>query len=193
MNVRIGITGGIGSGKSFVCKQLHTRGIDVYDCDNAAKRLIRNSPDIRRQLSNLIGANIYTDGELNKPLMREFLLKSEDNARAIDQIVHPAVAEDFAASNYQWMECAILFESGFNRLVDYTVLVSAPLEVRINRMMNRDSISRKKAIEWIDRQWDENRIRQYCDFEIVNDGTADLNKQIDKLLDNIKQLINSKK
>ena len=99
--MKIGITGGIGSGKSYVCKRLAARGIEVYDCDSAAKRLIRTSDSIRRQLTELIGEDAYMGDTLNKAAVARFLLASERNAQAIDRIVHPAVFQDFEESGMQ--------------------------------------------------------------------------------------------
>ena len=111
--MRIGIAGGIGSGKSYVCALIRQRGFEVYDCDSAAKRLIRTDPDIRRQLTALIGPDTYTaEGQLNKAVVARFLLASDANAAAIDAIVHPAVFRDFEASGLQWLESAIMYESG---------------------------------------------------------------------------------
>ena len=95
--MKIGIAGGIGSGKSYICRSLRQRGYEVYDCDAAAKRLIRTSPDIRRELTALIGPDTYDaeTGEFNKAAVARFLLASESNAKAIDAIVHPAVFRDF--------------------------------------------------------------------------------------------------
>ena len=179
---RIAITGGIGSGKSYVCRLLQRRGIDVYDCDAAAKRLMRCSPDLRQQLTQLIGPDTYIGDQLNKAAVAQFLLSSDDHAHAIDAIVHPAVAADFLASGKRWMECAILFESGFDRLVDHIIVVTAPQVVRVNRIMQRDGISREKALEWMNRQLPQDEVRRRCQFEIVNDGEADLEKQIERLL-----------
>ena len=187
--MKIGITGGIGSGKSYVCRLLEQRGYAVYDCDSAAKRLIRSSPFIRRRLTALIGPETYfkESGEyiLNKKAVAEFLLKSEDNARAIDRIVHPAVFHDFIESGMEWMESAIIYESGIHRLVDRVIVVTAPQELRIQRVMARDKISREKVLEWMGRQWPQEDIRQRADFEIVNDGLADLNQQLDEILKEI--------
>ena len=186
--MKIGITGGIGSGKSYVCKLLAARGITVYDCDAAAKRLMRTSPTLRRQLTELIGTNTYQpDGMLNKAVVAQFLLASEQNAKAIDAIVHPAVFRDFIESGVDWMESAILYESGINRLVDRVLVVTAPEPVRIRRIMQRDGISAGKAREWIDRQWPQDRIRALADYEIVNDGETDLPSQVDSLLARINQ------
>ena len=140
--MKIAITGGIGSGKSYVCRQLAERGIRVYDCDAAAKRLMRTSPELQKQLKLLVGEDVYEDGQLVKPVMARFLLASEENQKAVNGIVHPAVADDFRASGYKWMECAILFESGFDHLVDRVICVTAPEEVRIQRVMDRDGLSR---------------------------------------------------
>lgn len=173
--MKIGITGGIGSGKSYVCKLLAQRGIDVYDCDAAAKRLIRTSPRLRQQLKALIGS-------LDKADISRFLLASEENQQAVNAIVHPAVFQDFEESNMQWMESAILFESGADKLVDRVIVVTAPEEVRIQRVMQRDGITREKALQWIARQWPQEQVKPRADFEIVNDGQLDLNSQIEELL-----------
>lgn len=183
--MKIAITGGIGSGKSYICRLLNNRGIDIYDCDSAAKRLIRSSIDIRQRLTDLIGNETYIDGKLNKAAVAEFLLASETNAKAIDSIVHPAVADDFEKSGMEWMECAILYESGFDRLVDKVIAVTAPINVRIDRITSRDGISKSKAMEWIDRQMDQEDVARRADFTIINDGTKELNKQIDNIINNI--------
>ena len=173
--MKTGITGGIGSGKSYVCKLLAQRGIEVYDCDAAAKRLIRTSPRLRQQLKALIGS-------LDKAAISRFLLASEENQQAVNAIVHPAVFQDFEESDMLWMESAILFESGADKLVDRVVVVTAPEEIRIERVMQRDGITREKALQWIARQWPQEQVKARADFEIINDGQADLNSQIERLL-----------
>ena len=180
--MKIGITGGIGSGKSYVCQRLKAHGIDVYDCDAAAKRLIRTSTTIRQQLTALIGPEVYIGDQLDKAVVAHFLLESEANAKAIDQIVHPAVFRDFEESGMEWMESAILYESGINQLVDRVIVVTAPEEVRIQRVMQRDGISREKTLQWIQRQWPQEEVRQRADYEIINDGKADIDEQIARLL-----------
>ena len=181
--MKIGITGGIGSGKSYVCNLLQQQGYAVYDCDSAAKRLINTSPEIRQGLTKLIGPNTYLDdGRLNKGAVAEFLLASEDNAHAIDHIVHPAVFDDFVKSGMEWMESAIIFESGIYRLVDRVIVVTAPEEVRIQRVIQRDGISREKVKEWMGRQLPQEVVRLLANFEIVNDGQTDLNKQLNNII-----------
>ena len=185
--MKIGITGGIGSGKSYICQRLKTRGIEVYDCDSAAKRLIRTSDSIRGQLTQLIGEDAYIGESLNKVAVARFLLASESNAQAIDHIVHPAVFQDFMDSGMQWMESAILYESGINKLVDRVIVVTAPLEIRIQRVMQRDGITRENVEQWMQRQWSQEEVRKRADYEIVNDGIADIDAQIDIILEKIKE------
>ncbi len=180
--MKIGITGGIGSGKSYICQQLKERGFQVYDCDAAAKRLIHTSPEIKRKLTNLVGTDAYIDGKLNKAAIAQFLLRSEASAKAIDNIVHPAVFQDFEESGMQWMESAIMYESGIYRLVDKVIVVTAPQEVRIQRVMLRDHISRNEVLQWMQRQWPQEEIVKRADYEIINDGIADINTQIDNII-----------
>lgn len=183
--MKIGITGGIGSGKSYVCKLLAARGIVVYDCDAAAKRLMHGSETLRSRLIALIGPDTYVGGRLNKAVVTQFLLASERNAKAVDAIVHPAVFRDFEESGLLWMESAIMFESGADRLVDRVVVVTAPEEVRIGRIMQRDGISREKALDWIHKQWPQDEVRRRADYEIVNDGQTPLEPQIEQLIKNL--------
>ena len=191
---RIAITGGIGSGKSYVCRLLSEQGVDVYDCDSAAKRLMRTSPELHRQLTDLIGPEAYMpvapgqynpDYVLNKAAVAQFLLASEENARAIDAIVHPAVERDFLASGMAWIESAILFQAGFDRLVDWVVVVTAPQEVRLQRVMARDGISRQKALDWMNRQWPQEEVLRRADYEIINDGVQPVLPQIERIINQI--------
>ncbi len=196
----IAITGGIGSGKSYVCRLLEQRGISVYDCDAAAKRLMRTSPTLHRQLTELIGPEAYESHEaqkphaphefiLNKAAVARFLLASAENAQAIDDIVHPAVAADFLQSGKEWLESAILFQSGFDRRVhfDAIVCVTAPDEVRIRRIMLRDDISRERAAQWLAGQWPQEEVLSRSDYEIVNDGQQPLQPQIETIIEKIKE------
>lgn len=190
--MKIAITGGIGSGKSYVCRMLERRGIMVYDCDAAAKRLMRTSAELRRRLKALVGERVYSaDGRLQKRVLAEFLLASEANKQALNDVVHPAVAADYIASGMTWLESAILFESGFDRRVkfDLVVCVTAPRDIRISRIMSRDNITAEKAAEWIDAQMPQEKVAHMSGFRIVNDGTADIESQIDRLFE-VKKLAN---
>ncbi|MDD7317495.1 MAG: dephospho-CoA kinase [Prevotella sp.] len=178
--MKTAITGGIGSGKSYVCQILRQQGIDIYDCDSAAKRLMRTSDELKEQLKRLVGDSVYIDGQLNKPFLVQFLLAGEENKRAVNGIVHPAVARDFEASGKEWMECAILFESGFYHLVDRIICVSAPRELRISRIMERDGITRSKAEEWIGIQMSQEEVEKRSHIVINNDGSP-LSPQLEKI------------
>jgi dephospho-CoA kinase len=183
--VKVAVTGGIGSGKSYVCRLIERRGIHVYDCDSAAKRIMASSDEIKAALCRVVGDDVLSEGRIDKAVLASYLLKSEKNAQQINRIVHPAVAEDFISSGYSWMECAILFSSGFDKLVDKVVCVTAPLEVRVDRIVRRDNISRDNALEWIGRQMPQEKVKTLSDYEIVNDGVMDVDIQIDKILASI--------
>lgn len=183
--MKIAITGGIGSGKSFVCRELQRRGIDVYDCDAAAKRLMRSDVELQQRLRRLVGEDVYSaDGTLQKPVLARFLLASEANKLAINDVVHPAVARDFEQSSFDWLESAILFESGFIHRThfDKVVCVTAPEQVRVERVMARDHIDRSKALAWIHTQMSQQDIVSRSDYEIVNDGPSDVAEQVERLL-----------
>ena len=186
----IAITGGIGSGKSYVCQLLEKRGIKVYDCDAAAKRLMRTSATLRQQLRQLVGPQVYRGCILQKRVLAEFLLASEANKQAVNEIVHPAVALDFIESDYQWLESAILFDSGFHRRVPFSfvVCVSAPEAVRVRRIMARDGISEAKALEWIHRQMPQEQVEGLSNFVIHNDGVMQLEPQVDHLIHQLDSL-----
>ncbi len=185
--MKIAITGGIGSGKSFVCHLLSNRGIDVYDCEREAKRLMDSSWDIRRQLTSLVGKDVYAENRLNKAVLASFLLLSEENKQAVNNIVHPAVANDFLQTGLEWLESAILFDSGFHRRIafDHVVCVTASLETRLERIMQRDSIARKRAMEWIGSQMPQEKVVERSDFEIVNDYHQNLDEQINQIIHTI--------
>ena len=185
--MRIAITGGIGAGKSYVCTLLRAHGIEVYDCDSAAKRLMATSALIRERLQQLVGPAVYSRGTLQKAVLAAYLLQSEQHKQAVNDIVHPAVAADFISSGLTWLESAILFDSGFDRRVrfDRVVCVTAPRYIRVQRIMARDNISESRALEWINRHIPQERMRQQSDYEIVNDGVCDLDSQINNILNRL--------
>lgn len=185
--MKIAITGGIGSGKSFVCRLLETRGIRIYDCDEGAKRVMRSNDEVIDQLCRLVGKHVYKGRVLQKPVLAQFLLQSEAHKQAVNEIVHPAVARDFEQSGLDWLESAILFESGFDKRVhfDKVVAITCPDAIRRARIMERDHIGEEKAQQWIDAQMPQEIVMRKADFIIQNDGQANLMAQIDKLLGQI--------
>lgn len=170
------VTGGIASGKSWFCDKLRSHGNEVYSCDDAAKRIIRTNPDVRRELTALVGAKLYAeDGSLNKKALATYLTASTDNAARVNAIVHPRVAEDYKAwlqaqtTPHTFMECALLFESGFDRLVDRTIFIAAREATRIKRLMHRDHITAEQARRWMALQMPEEEKRRRADVIIPND------------------------
>ena len=180
--IRYAITGGIGCGKSYVCRLLEERGIHVYDCDAGAKHVMRTDKTLQQRLSKAVGKEVFPDGKLDKAVLAQYLLASEENNNIVNSIVHPAVADDFLHSGMLWMESAILFEAGFQKYVDKVICVSAPVEVRVQRIMQRDGISREKALEWINRQMPQEEKERLSDYIVINDGIQPIEPQLSMII-----------
>lgn len=175
----IAITGGIGSGKSHICHRLEQLGYPVFYCDPVAKELIRHDPQVRHRLTALVGSDLYdASGRLVKSVLAKWLCLGHEHAARVDAIVHPCVADKFQewtaarrAEGHEraFMECALLFESGFNRLVDRTALVLASEETRIRRVMARDSLTRNEALRWMALQMPEEEKRRRADLLVCNE------------------------
>lgn len=204
MAIKIGVTGGIGSGKSIISKLLELMGIPVYVADTEAKRLTNTDPVIRRELCALFGENIFNEEGLNRPLLASYLFGCPAHAKYINGIIHPQVKEDFrrwvdANSSYPivGMESAILIESGFNSEVDVIVMVYAPMEVRIQRVLKRDNSSRELVMKRIESQMNDEDKRRQAEFVIVNDDEMPVIPQVLELISflskNIDYLCPSKK
>lgn len=194
--IRLGITGGIGSGKSYVSDILTRRfGIPVYNCDVEAKRLNIQSDEIRQALTQLVGPDVYApDGTLRKSVLAAYLFASADHARQVNAIVHPIVARDFQAwaqaqqdsgTPIVAMESAILFESGFDHLVDHTLCVTAPRELCLQRAMQRDGATRQAIEQRMAQQMDDEERRNKAHHTILNDG-SEIDNQINEILKKIK-------
>jgi len=174
--VVLGITGGIGSGKSYVSSLLRVNlNVPVYDCDTEAKRLMNEDKGIQQQLMKLVGAHVYTDGKLQKKVLADYLFADQQHAQSVNAIVHPAVRADFGKwikrqnTDVVAIESAILYESGFDTLVDKVLFVNAPMELRIQRVMQRDGSSRQQVEARIGMQRSEEQ-RKKADFVIENEG-----------------------
>lgn len=189
--LKIGLTGGIGSGKSYVSGFLRKHNIPVFDSDTEAKMLMESNSYIISSLKKLLGEEAYKNGKINKQLMISFLFASPENAEKINAIVHPCVKEEFISWSENKhaeghgivaIESAILFESGFDSIVDKVATVHAPLETRIERIIRRDNTSREKVLERIKSQMDEDLKLKKSDFIIENDGQKSLETQIDAII-----------
>ena len=186
---RLGITGGIGAGKSFVAQCFVQMGVPVYDCDNEAKRLMLTDSSVIDALKNLVSPDVYcVDGSLNKQLLANFVFSDAGNREKVNRIVHPAVFRDFERwANSQKtdivaVESAILFESGLSELVDASVCVVAPMELRIERVMKRDNTDSEKVRARIASQMSDSERTAKSDFVIVNDGVQSIESQMRDVL-----------
>ena len=196
MSVRIGITGGIGSGKSVVSHLLGVMGVPVYISDTETKRLMLADAEIRAGLEALLGPEVYAGGELNKPLLASYLFGSKEHAAQVNGIVHPRVRADFrrwvqahASCPVVGIESAILLEAGFRTEVDYVVMVYAPREVRISRAVQRDASTRRQVEARISHQMDDEEKRRQADYVILNDGETPLIPQVLNLIASLSENI----
>lgn len=190
--IKIGITGGIGSGKSYIADLIKKQGLPVFNCDDAAKYIMANDDEIKAKLKELIGEEIYTDGgNINKQMMSDFIYLNEDNRKKINEIVHPAVREQYMRwlsvqyTSVVFMESAILFESGFSDLVDKVIHVFASDEVRLHRLIKRDGLTRMQAYERMQAQMSEAVKMKFADYCILNNGNMNVAKQLGHILDQL--------
>lgn len=186
--IRLGITGGIGSGKSIVSQLFRVMGIPVYDSDKESKRLTITDEGIRTQLTELVGKDVYADdGSLNKSILASWLFSCEEHTLKVNNIIHPVVKKDFLSwvkkqenAGYKacGIESAILIEAGFQDVVEKVVMVTAPLETRIERTMQRDHASRESVINRIARQMNEEEKKEKADYVISNEENTPLIPQV---------------
>lgn len=191
--IKIGVTGGIGSGKSIVTGIFEILNIPVYIADIESKKLTATSPVIRTKLIDLFGENLYEGNKLNKQLLASLIFNDKDKLAAANSIIHPEVDKHFC----NWVEshsdepllvveAAILYESGMNRLTDKVIAVYTPLEERIHRVMKRDNVDRERVMERINNQMADEEKAARADFVIRNDETKSL---IQQCLDIIHKLV----
>lgn len=184
---KIAICGGIGSGKSTVCGMFAERGVAIYDSDSRAKALMSESAELRAALIAELGEGCYKGGELNRSYLAEKVFGSEEQLAKLNSIVHPAVKADFLAwaeeqeGDFCILETAILFESGFDAVVDCSVAVLAPMPLRIERAMQRDGATREQIEARIKAQMSDDELMRRADFAIVNIHLEDVEKDVAEL------------
>lgn len=191
----IGITGGIGSGKSSVSEIFRLCGIPVYIADDESKKLTDSSPVIREKLIELFGNEIYEKNKLNKVLLASHIFTNKEKLEKVNKIIHPEVRKDFE----RWIkkqnnkhrliavETAILFESGFDKFTDKIITIYAPVEIRINRIVKRDNTTREKALDRINSQMsDEDKIKM-SDYVITADDKHSLIEQVIILINKLEE------
>lgn len=183
--IKAGITGGIGSGKSLACQIFRILEIPVFEADLEAKRLMDRDPEVRTRLIELAGSEIYmASGMLDRPRLAELIFNNSKLLQQVNGLVHPAVRQAFSdwaeqqAAPYVLMEAAILFESGSYRSLDFSILMTAPEELRIQRVMKRDGTDREQVISRIRNQWPEEKKIELADFIITNDESTFLTMQV---------------
>ncbi len=190
--IRIGITGGMGAGKSVISEMMRCLGIPVYDADIASKKILNSNTKVKTQLIELLGEEIFSNGQLNRPLMAQQIFNNNELLLKTNAIIHPAVFEDFIAwsevQNKEVVACetAILFESGMVSYFDSILMVSAPLEIRIERCIKRNNFTREQVLERIAKQMDESKKTELSDFVIDNDNRKALYPQLKNFLNNLK-------
>ena len=173
--IKIGITGGIGSGKSTVAKVFEVLGIPVYYADDAAKKLMNGDAALKEKLIAVFGKEIYQDGILNRTHLSGLVFNNPEKLAQLNSIVHPATIVDAESwmqqqhSAYVIKEAAILFESGANKYVDKVIGVYAPIQLRISRVMQRDNSTEDAVIARINKQMEEEKKMKLCDYVITND------------------------
>jgi len=189
--LKIGLTGGIGSGKSTVARIFEVLSIPVYYADEAARRLMNEHQELKNQIRELFGEAAYIDGQLNRAYIGGTVFSDAGKLARLNAIVHPKTREDAAAwmrkqhASYAIKEAALIFEAGLETGLDQVIGVTAPVELRIARVMKRDSVPREKVLERMNRQMDEKEKMKRCDFIIENDERTPLLPQVLKIHDTL--------
>ncbi len=193
----VGLTGGIGSGKSTVAKIFELLGIPVYYADVAAKRLMNEDERLRQQIVTHFGSDAYTDGKLNRSYIAEMVFNDREKLDLLNSLTHPAVMHDSEewikaqTAPYAIREAALIFESDIHKHLDYVIGVSAPEALRIQRTMKRDNITMEEVVARMKNQMDEHTKMQLSDFVIYNDELQLVMPQVlslhKKLLDEMPQ------
>lgn len=181
----VGITGGIGSGKSTACQIFRVLGIPIYDADSRAKWLMERDPQLQASIKNLLSEQAYdSDGRLNNAYIAELVFKNPALLAKLNALVHPAVAVDTSkwleaqTSPYVLKEAALLFESGASRNMDAVIVVHADEQIRIERVMLRNKITEEQVKDRINRQMPETEKLRLADYIILNDGSQSLIRQV---------------
>lgn len=183
----IGLTGGIGSGKTRVVKVFSDLGVPCYVADNAAKELMAKEASLIKQIKDLFGAKAYNTQGLNRAYIGAIVFSDPQKLKALNAIVHPAVAKDFSLwlalqkTPYVIKEVAILFETGGYKAVDQTLLITAPKEVRLQRAMQRDQVAKEVILARMNHQWEDEQRIPLADHIINNDIWEETLKEIKRL------------
>ncbi len=176
----IGITGGIGSGKSTICTVFQSLGIRVYDADTRAKWLMNHHEELQKAIINAFGPSSYENGDLNRAYLAQLVFSDPEKVILLNQLVHPAVGRDFedwvlhnADAPYLLKEAALLVESGAYKQLDHLILVTAPESIRVQRVLDRDKQrTPEEVLHMMRRQLSDEEKQPFCRFLLVNDGKS---------------------
>ena len=184
----IGITGGIGSGKSFLSRELAKRGYTVYDCDREAKRIVAQDPVVQRKIMDLLGEESFVNGIYNTAYVAKRVFADKALLAQLNAIIHPAVKEDIISKHPDFLESAILYESGFDSLCSKIVVVDAPEEVRLARTIARDynGIATPEHINKVRARMCTQRHHE-GDLTIINDGQYPISELVEEIIKFIKK------
>ncbi len=192
----VGLTGGIGSGKSTVAKIFELLRIPVFYADDEAK-LILDQPEVQKKLVDHLGDHLLVNQKIDRKALADEIFNNNQSLAFVNQLVHPAVAEKFKTfglnqvAPYVLQEAAILFETGGYKKFNATILVTAPVEVRINRLKMRDQSTEEQIVARMKNQWDDEKKLQLADYHIINDGTQLILPQIMRIHENLIRISNS--
>lgn len=192
MTIAVGITGGIGSGKSTVCKIFKLLGVPVFEADLAAKEIMSSNPKVIDELTAWFGSDIYSNGTLNRKKLAAEIFDNEGWIQKVNTLVHPLVRYSFLQwkikqnTPYIIYEAAILFESGFYELMDVNILITAPEHLKIERVTERDNSTPEQVRARMSKQWTDTEKRKLATVEIVNDNSTLIIPQILEIDKNLK-------
>lgn len=183
----VGLTGGIGSGKTTVAKFFEDYGIPVYIADEEAKKLMNRSKVIKRKLVQLFGEKAYVENTLNKPFIANIIFNDKSYLQKMNAIIHPRVARHFKKwiekqnAPYVIKEVAILFENGGHEACDALITVIAPKEIRVKRLLKRDNTTIEKIEAIMNNQWTDAQKMNLSDYVIENISIENTKKQVSKV------------
>lgn len=192
--IKVGLTGGIGAGKSWIAKIFQNLGVPIYNADLRSKEILFNSEIVHTEIKNKIGENVFTNGIPDRKKLADIVFNDQEKLAILNSILHPKVKEDYekwlvenATAPYTIKEAAILFETGIYKFSDKNILVTAPKSIRIERVKKRDNTSQEEIESRMNKQWDDEKKIPLADLVIVNDGKQAI---LSKILDFHERLIN---
>ena len=192
--LKIGITGGIGSGKSIVSKILISMNYPVFNSDIEAKKIIVQNPFVKEQLITSFGSEVYINDSVNKVFLANIIFNDDKALEKINSIIHPEVRKAFKeysqsqSSKLVFNEAAILFESDSYKDFDRIILITSPEELRIKRVMNRDNVDREAVISRMEKQWKDEQKIPLSDYQVTNDELVPLLKQVEAIIEDLERL-----